>query len=126
MNVPVPDESGSKVPAEPDVIPVPVHVPPEVTADMLKAPAPWQTVPASVIVASTNAVTVMVTVEVDGVQGGLSMVHWNTFAPSARPVIEEVGDDGEVIVPVPLTSVQVPVPVAGAFAASVVLDPQMV
>ena len=126
VNVPVPAAAGSNVPPDPEVMPVPVHVPPEVTALMLNAPDPRQTGLTSVMVASTNAVTLMVTVEVDGVHGALAMLHWNTFAPRLRPVTDEVGEDGDVIRPVPLTSVHVPVPVTGAFPASVVEVPQMV
>jgi hypothetical protein len=64
-------------------------------------------------------VLVIVTVEVDVPQGGLLMVHWNTFGPKPKPVTVVVGEEGVVMVPVPLTSVQVPVPAVGVFAAIV-------
>jgi hypothetical protein len=73
INDPAPELEGSKVP--PGLIPVPVHVPPEVTALILNVPPPIHAGGAFAIVASANAVIVIVTVEVDGVQGGLSMVH---------------------------------------------------
>lgn len=41
--VPIPAIEASNVPPTPDVIPVPVHVPPPVTADKLNAGAPVQT-----------------------------------------------------------------------------------
>lgn len=69
---------------------------------------------------------VSVTVLVEFGQGGFEIVHINTFAPAPNPVTVVVGDPGVVIVPVPLTNVQVPVPVVGAFPASVALLLQMV
>lgn len=41
--------------------------------------------------------------------GPLLQVHWNTFAPTARPVTVLLGDAGDVIVPLPLTNVHKPV-----------------
>ena len=41
-------------------------------------------------------------------------------------MIPEVGEEGVVIVPEPLTKVQVPVPVVGVFPASVAVVPQTV
>ena len=64
-------------------------------------------------------VLVMVTVEVEDGQGALEMVHINTFAPAPNPVTPDVADAGLVIVPAPLTNVQVPVPVTGVFPANV-------
>jgi hypothetical protein len=54
------------------------------------------------------------------------MVHLNTFAPTANPVTPEVAELGEVIVPAPLTSVQVPVPMAGVLPANVAVAEQTV
>lgn len=68
----------------------------------------------------------MVTVLVELGQGGFEMVHINTFAPAPNPVTVVVGDPGVVIVPAPLTKVQVPVPTAGVFPASVAVLLQMV
>jgi hypothetical protein len=69
---------------------------------------------------------VIVTVEVEGVHGGLLIVQVNTFGPTPNPVKPEVGEDGVVMVPVPLVSVQVPVPTVGVFPASVAVVPQTV
>jgi hypothetical protein len=61
----------------------------------------------------------MVTVEdVEG-HGGLEIVHWKTFAPKPNPVIVDVGEEGVVMVPVPLTSVHVPDPTVAVFPANV-------
>lgn len=46
---------------------------------------------------------------VTGPQGPLFTVQRNTLVPTAKPVIVVVGEDGLVIVPVPLVRVQVPV-----------------
>ena len=54
------------------------------------------------------------------------MVHLNTFAPTPKAVTVEVGELGEVIVPFPLTNVQVPVPAPDELAANVALVPQTV
>ena len=62
---------------------------------------------------------VIVTVVLDGVQGGLEIVHINTFAPTPNPVTPDVGEEGVVMVPAPLTNVHNPVPVVGVFAANV-------
>lgn len=68
----------------------------------------------------------MVTVLVDAVHGGLSIVHMNTLDPIPNPVTVDVGDEGVVMVPAPLTSVQDPVPEVGVFPASVAPVLQMV
>ena len=54
------------------------------------------------------------------------MVQRKTFAPVPKPVTPELEEFGDVIVPVPETSVHVPVPTAGGFPASVVEDAQIV
>ncbi len=61
VNVPTPDEEGLKVPAAPEVIPVPVHVPPPVVAVKLKGAAARQTGLTGVIVASGTGLAVIVT-----------------------------------------------------------------
>lgn len=71
-----------------------------------------------------GATPVIVTVDVEAAQGGFEIVHMNTFGPTPNPVTPEVGDDGVVIVPAPLTNVQAPVPAVGVFPASVALVPQ--
>ena len=47
------------------------------------------------------------------------MVHLNTLFPVASPVNPELLAEGVVIVPVPLTNVQFPVPTEGMFPAKV-------
>jgi hypothetical protein len=71
-------------------------------------------------------VFVIVTVELDGAHGELEIVHINTFVPTPNPVIPDVGDEGDVIVPVPLISVQRPAPIVGMFPANVAVVPQIV
>ena len=68
----------------------------------------------------------MVTVEVEGEQGGFEIVHSKTFGPTPSPVKPDIGDVGVVIVPVPLTSVHNPVPTAGMFPANVAVVEQTV
>ena len=126
INVPVPDVDGSNVPLAPDVIPVPDHVPPAVTAIRLKAGEPIQIGARLLMVASANNVPVIVTVEVEATQGAIAILHWKTFAPIPNPVIPEVAEEGVVIVPAPLINVQVPVPVVAAFPASVAVVPHTV
>ena len=112
------------------IVPAPltsVHVPVPVTgalpanvAELLQSD--WFGPALDVVGAATP---VMVTVEVDGEQGGLTMLHMNTFAPTPNPVTPDVGEEGVVIVPAPLTNVHVPVPVVGAFPANVAVVPQI-
>lgn len=52
------------------------------------------------------------------------MVHIKTFVPAPTPVMVVVGEDGVVIVPEPLITVQVPVPTVGAFPAMVNVELQ--
>ncbi len=124
--MPAPAVAGSKVPLVVEVIPVPVHVPPDVTALRLNGEAPTQTGVALEIVASAKSVTLMVTVDDEEAQGELEIVHWKTFAPTLNPVTPDVGDDGVVITPDPLTNVHRPVPVIAVFPARVAVVPQMV
>ena len=62
---------------------------------------------------------VMVTSSEVAVQGALLMVQRNTFAPTPKPVIPEVGELEEVIVPLPETSVHDPVPTVAVLPARV-------
>jgi hypothetical protein len=126
VNVPVPEVAGSNVPPAPDVIPVPDQLPPPVTAFRLKAGEPKQRGATLLMVASANNVTVIVTVEVEAGQGAFEILHWKTFAPIPNPVIPELGEEGVVIVPDPLISVHVPVPVVAAFPAREAVVPHMV
>ena len=54
------------------------------------------------------------------------IVHSNTFAPTPNPVTPLFGFDGVVIVPLPLTNVQTPVPTIGVFPDNVADVPQTV
>ena len=63
--------------------------------------------------------TIIVSLLVVGRQGGLAIVHIKTFIPVPNPVTDDVGEAGVVIVPVPLTNVQVPVPTVGVLPESV-------
>jgi hypothetical protein len=56
----------------------------------------------------------------------LLTVHLNTFAPIPKPVTDDVGLVALVIVPVPLTSVHVPVPTVGVFPDKVAVPAQVV
>ncbi len=47
------------------------------------------------------------------------IVHWNVFAPTPSAVTPLVGEEAVVIVPAPLTKVQVPAPETAVFPASV-------
>lgn len=69
---------------------------------------------------------VIVTSSVEGVHGVLAMLQRNTMFPILNPVKVDVGLLVDVIVPVPETIVQVPVPITAVFAANVVDVPQMV
>jgi hypothetical protein len=69
---------------------------------------------------------VIVTSSDDGGHVPFEMVQRKTFAPTPNAVTPELGEPGDVIVPVPETSVHVPVPVVGVFPASVVDDAQSV
>jgi hypothetical protein len=53
--------------------------------------------------------------ELDG-QTPLEVVHCRTSIPIGIPVIDDVGEVGEVITPVPEINVQLPVPIAGGVA----------
>jgi hypothetical protein len=112
------------------IVPAPLiklHVPvPVVAVFPAKVAVVPQTVwglPATDVVGAAD--TFIVTVEELGVHGGLLIVHWNTFDPAPRPVKPDVGEDGVVIVPVPLTNVHKPEPTAGVFPASVAVVPQI-
>jgi hypothetical protein len=60
--------------------------------------------------------TIIATVEVDGAHGALEMVHAKTFVPKPKPVILVVGERELVIVPLPETKVQAPVPTIAVLA----------
>lgn len=73
-----------------------------------------------------GATPVIVTVDDEAGQGALLIVHWKTFAPTPKAVTPDVGEDGVVIAPAPLTNVHVPVPVTAVLPASVAVVPQTV
>ena len=68
----------------------------------------------------------MVIASVLGVQVPFVIVHTNVFTPVVKPVTPDVGELGVVTVAVPAVTVHAPVPVVGAFAASVAIAEQMV
>ena len=72
--------------------------------------------------ASTKIVTVSV---VEG-QVPLDIVQTNVLMPLLMPVMPQIGDDGDVNVPVPTIAVQRPVPMAGVFPFKVEVAAQMV
>ena len=64
-----------------------------------------------------QAVVVITTSSVEGVQGGLEIVHRNVAVPGT--VTPEVGEPGVVMVAVPDTTDHKPVPTTGVFPAKV-------
>ena len=57
-------------------------------------------------------------------QGAFAIVHRNTLFPTPKFVTPDVGLFGEVIVPLPLTNVHVPVPTVAVFPANVAVVAQ--
>ena len=68
----------------------------------------------------------IITSSVDIAQTPFVIVQRKVFAPTPKPVIPEVGDDGVVIVPVPVINVHAPVPIIGEFPAKVAVVEQTV
>ena len=68
----------------------------------------------------------MVTWSVDGGQVPLVMVHWKILAPTLNPVTEDVGELGVVMLPVPETKVQIPLPIEGTFPAKELVEEHIV
>lgn len=64
----------------------------------------------------------MITSSEEEVQGALAMVHLKVLFPVPSPVIPEVGELGEVMLPVPDINVQVPAPTVGVFPAKVAVE----
>ncbi len=58
----------------------------------------------------------IVTFDVEGVQGLFEIVQANTLLPNPKPVIDVVAKSELVITPVPETNVHTPVPTPGVFA----------
>jgi hypothetical protein len=71
-----------------------------------------------------TALLVIIISSVEAVHGAFAMVQRKVFGPTPRAVIPETGLVGVEIVPAPLTSVQVPVPTTGVFAAIVAVVAQ--
>ena len=65
----------------------------------------------------------MVTVSLEGEQGGFVIVQTNVFCPTLRPVTPEVGKLGVVTVEPPAITVHAPVPVVGVLPPSVAENP---
>ena len=63
----------------------------------------------------------MATVEIDGGHTPLLIVHCKTFVPIAIAVIPVTFNVGVVIVTVPETTVQLPVPTPGKFPFKIVV-----
>lgn len=68
------------------------------------------------------AVTFRATVEEEGAQGGLEIVHCKVVLPGCNPLTAVVGEVGlAMLTPAhPLTHVHIPVPTAGVFPLTVV------
>lgn len=60
--------------------------------------------------------------ETEGAQGEFEIVQLNTFTPTPNPVMVVVGDNELVIVPLPETNDQTPVPIVAVLAAIVTLE----
>ena len=73
--------------------------------------------PAFAVVGTASAC--IKTVDVDGGQTPLLIVHWKIFVPVPRAESPDVGDVVAKILPAPNTNVQLPVPIAGTFPANV-------
>ena len=73
-----------------------------------------------------TASLVIITSSVDIAHTPFVIVHLKVFAPTPKPVMPDVGEDGVVIVPVPVIKVHAPVPINGVFPARDVLSRQIV
>jgi hypothetical protein len=72
-----------------------------------------------------GAFTVIVTLETDGGQEPLVIVHLKTFCPADNPVTVVLGKFGLLIVPLPETTVHEPVPTVGVLAERVTVCVQI-
>lgn len=73
-----------------------------------------------------TASLVMVTSDVEAAHTPLLIVQRKALAPTPKPVTPDVGELGVVIVPVPLTNVQAPVPTVAVLPAKVAVVAQTV
>ena len=64
-------------------------------------------------------------VDEEAAQGEFEMVHWKIFVPTARPVIEVVGESEFVIVPDPEIKLQLPIPTSAVLAFIVVVGEEI-
>ena len=80
-------------------------------------------IPANAVVGTTSWLTLKVA-EDEG-QTPFVMVHSNTLVPVLKPETPVLAEDEEVILPVPETRLQLPVPIEGTFAEIVVLFEQI-
>ncbi len=62
----------------------------------------------------------------DGGQTPLLIVHWKILLPTPKVLTAVVLEVGLVMVPLPATTLQLPVPTAGTFAVIVAVVAQMV
>ena len=69
---------------------------------------------------------VIITLLLEEEQGELEMVQLKVLLPVPSPVIVDVGFEGAVIVPAPLTKLHNPVPTEGIFPAMVAVVAQAV
>ncbi len=60
--------------------------------------------------------TIIATVDEEARQGALEIVQAKTFVPKPNPVMDVVGESELVIIPVPDTNVQTPVPTVAVLA----------
>ena len=67
----------------------------------------------------------MVTFETELAQGAFEMVHAKTLFPKPNPVMDVVGDNEFVIVPIPETNVHAPVPITAALAFMLVVGEEI-
>lgn len=65
---------------------------------------------------------IMATVEVVAGHTPLDIVHWNTFVPTDKKLIADVGELGDKTAPLPEIKDHVPVPTVAVFAAKVALN----
>ena len=98
------------VPWTRDQVPVPgkVYVLPARNTALKGVQMLWSGPAAAAASLPLNTRTTMVSEVVPLAQGPLSTVQTKTFSPIANPVTPEVGEDGAVIEPAPLSKVQAP------------------
>ena len=115
-------------------VPFKLHWLPVAEEEVRVTEPPWQKVigpPAEIVGIDGSALTVTVTLDVDAVHGALLIVHLKMYEP-APPAGVNVAVGFAVLLNCavdvlgPLTIDHNPVPIAGVFAASVVLPPTQI